>query len=139
MTAPDSPASRTRDPMAFEPPYHTSAAADVSDEFESPGAGPRPRGESFDDDPDWERVGLFGAGIFVGALLGVGAALLFAPRSGEATRAAIGSRFLSARGQAGDMWEDLGETLQRAARRTRRNVRRRVTRSRWAAEDAIAT
>ena len=46
MTASDSPASRTRDPMAFEPPYHTGAATDVSDEFESPGAVPRPRGAS---------------------------------------------------------------------------------------------
>lgn len=125
--------------MTFPASYDTGATAGDSDEFDTHEAVARARGSSYNDDPDWERVGLFGAGIFVGALLGVGAALLFAPRSGEATRAAIGSRFLSARGHAGDMWDDLGETLHRATRRARRNVRRRVTRGRWAAEDAIAT
>lgn len=139
MTAPKSPSSRDREHMAFEPPYDTGATAGDSDEFDTHEAVARARGSSYDDDPDWERVGLFGAGIFVGALLGVGAALLFAPRSGEATRAAIGGHFLSARGRAGDLWEDLGDTLHRAGRRARRNVRRRVTRGRWAAEDAIAT
>ena len=50
------------------------------------------RGESYSSDLDWGRLGAFGAGIAIGALVGAGAALLYAPQSGRATRAVIRKR-----------------------------------------------
>lgn len=86
---------------------------------------------------DWERVAVFGTGIALGAVLGAGVAILFAPYSGEETRSAIvrhGAR-LAERGRG--TWEDLRDELQWAARRGKRRVSRRVQRARWAAEDLV--
>jgi hypothetical protein len=98
------------------------------------GNGPRP---IEDGEVDWERVAVFGTGIAIGAVLGAGVALLFAPASGEEARAAIargGSR-LARDGR--DAWEELRDELEWAARRGKRRVGRRVQRARWAAEDFI--
>ena len=94
-------------------------------------------GEPFVDETDWQRVGIFGAGLAIGALLGAGAALLLAPQSGAETRDAIVTRVLRVRDRAGDAWGDLGDELRRAARRGRKRVRRGITRGRWKAADAI--
>jgi gas vesicle protein len=86
---------------------------------------------------DWERVAVFGTGIAFGVALGAGVALLFAPQSGAATRAAIarsGSRWAH---QGRDAWEDLRVELQWAARRGKRRIGRRLQRARWAAEDFV--
>jgi hypothetical protein len=86
---------------------------------------------------DWERVAVFGTGIALGAALGAGVALLFAPYSGEETRAAILRRGARLAYQGRDAWEDLRDELQWAARRGKRRIGRRVQRARWAAEDFI--
>ena len=96
-----------------------------------------PMGYSYDDPMDWARLGVFGLGIALGALLGGGAALLLAPQSGEDVRADIGRRARDLREDAGDAWEDLRDELEWATRRGRKNVRRGVTRSGWAAEDLM--
>ena len=98
----------------------------------------RPRGSSFRRTVDWERVGLVGAGIVIGALLGAGAALLLAPSSGEEMRSTIRRQARLARFRAGDAWDDLADQLTNVTRRGRRRARRAMRRARWRASDAIA-
>ena len=97
----------------------------------------RASGSPYSRSRDWERVGLVGAGVAIGALLGAGLALLLAPQSGVATRTAIARRVRHAGARTGDAWGDLGGELRRAARRRRRQARRAMERARWAASDAI--
>src|SRR5688572_5960754 len=97
----------------------------------------RPRGKSYRRSVDWERVGLLGAGLVIGALVGAGTALLFAPQSGEETRLAIGRRARHVRYRARDAWDDLADELVGAARRGRRRARRVITHARWRASDAM--
>ena len=98
----------------------------------------RPRGSSFRRSVDWEHVGLVGAGLLVGALVGAGTALLLAPQSGYETRAAIRRRALGARHRATDAWDDLANELAGVARRGRRRARRALRRARWRASEVIA-
>ena len=98
----------------------------------------RPRGSSFRRSVDWEHVGLVGAGLLVGALVGAGAALLLAPQSGHETRAAIRRRAVGARYRATDAWDDLANELAAVARRGRRRAQRALRRARWRASDVIA-
>jgi gas vesicle protein len=63
---------------------------------------------------DWNAIGLFTAGIAVGAILGATVALLMAPGSGDETRDRIGRRVRRLRGND-DVWDDLAEELERAA------------------------
>lgn len=101
-------------------------------------AGPlsRRRGTpSSGSDTDWARVGAFGMGIALGALVGAGAALLYAPQSGTATRAVLRRQARRVGSRATDAWDELGNELRGVARRGRRKVRRGVTRGRWAAAD----
>src|SRR2546423_8869602 len=53
-----------------------------------PGSVPQPPPEEAPVEmvPDWSAIGLFAAGIAVGAMLGASVALLLAPASGEETR-----------------------------------------------------
>ena len=96
-----------------------------------------PMGYAYEDPMDWARLGVFGLGIALGALLGGGAALLFAPQSGEEIRAGIGRRARGVREDARDAWDDLRDELEWASRRGRKRVRRTVTRGGWAAEDLV--
>jgi hypothetical protein len=80
-------------------------------------------------------VTVFGTGIALGAALGAGIALLFAPSSGEEIRAAIASRSARLAHQGRDVWDDLRDELEWATRRGKRRVGRRLERARWAAED----
>jgi hypothetical protein len=98
----------------------------------------RPLGSSFRRSVDWEHVGLVGAGLLVGALVGAGAALLLAPQSGHETRAAIRRRAVGARHRATDAWDDLASELAAVARRGRRRATRALRRARWRASDVIA-
>jgi hypothetical protein len=94
-------------------------------------------GTSYERQPDWRRVGLFGAGLAIGLAVGAGAALLLAPQSGEETRELLGAGARRLGGRAADRWDELRDELRWLARRGRKSVRRGVTRGRWAAEDAI--
>jgi len=105
------------------------------------------RSIGYDEDAeyDWGRIGVFGMGFALGAALGAAAGLLFAPRPGEDTRELIGEqakelgdRAKGLSGRAADGWDDLRDELRWLARRGRKSVRRGMTRSRWAAEDAVA-
>lgn len=98
----------------------------------------RPRGSSFRRAVDWEHVGLVGAGLLVGALVGVGAALLLAPQSGVETRAAIRRRAVGVGHRATDAWDDFANDLVAMTRRGRRRARRAMRRARWRASDVIA-
>jgi hypothetical protein len=64
--------------------------------------------------PDWNNIGLFTAGVAVGAILGATVALLLAPASGDETRHSIARRVRNLRGDD-DVWDELAEELERAA------------------------
>jgi gas vesicle protein len=85
---------------------------------------------------DWGRVGVFGAGLAIGALLGAGTALLLAPSSGFETRVRLARGARRAGTRVADRWDDLGDAVRRKAHRGRTTVERKLTRGRWAAEDA---
>lgn len=97
----------------------------------------RPRGSPYRRSVDWEHVGLVGAGLLVGALFGVGAALLLAPHSGEETRTILRRKARFARHRAGDAFDDLAGDFAAVARRGGRSARRAMRRARWRASDAI--
>jgi hypothetical protein len=81
-----------------------------------PGSIPQPKADVFPHDtvPDWNNIGLFAAGIAIGAILGASAALLWAPASGDETRARISRRVRHLRGDD-DVWDELAAELERAA------------------------
>jgi hypothetical protein len=86
---------------------------------------------------DWARVGIFGAGVVVGALLGAGTALLLAPATGFETRVRLARTARRATGRVAERVEDLSDVVRRNADLGKKRVVRGVTRSRWAAEDAL--
>lgn len=88
---------------------------------------------------DWGRVGAFGLGLTVGALVGAGAALLLAPATGFETRTRLVRRARGASGQIADRWDELADDVERRARTSRRQIRRALTEARWRAEDALET
>ena len=80
-----------------------------------PGSIPQPPPEEAPVEmvPDWNAIGLFAAGIAVGAILGASVAILLAPASGEETRHRIADKV---RGRdEEDLWKQLAEELDRAA------------------------
>jgi hypothetical protein len=81
-----------------------------------PGSIPQPKSDGLPSEtvPDWNNIGLFTAGIAVGAILGATVALLLAPASGDETRHSISRRVRNLRGND-DAWDDLAEELERAA------------------------
>ena len=81
-----------------------------------PGSIPQPRADGLPTDtvPDWNNIGLFTAGIAVGAILGATVALLLAPASGDETRHSIARRVRNLGGED-DVWDELAEELDRAA------------------------
>jgi gas vesicle protein len=79
---------------------------------------------------DWQRVAIFGAGTLLGVTLGAGAALLFAPKSGRATRRDLARSGRRWRSRTTDAWDDLRDDLHFAARRGRRKLERAI-RDRW--------
>lgn len=68
---------------------------------------------------DADRTTVFAAGIVVGLVIGAGAALLFAPHSGKATRRKIARRGRRLGRKGRGKWDDLRDEL-RAARERRR-------------------
>jgi len=81
-----------------------------------PGSIPQPirDGVPLETVPDWNNIGLFTAGIALGAILGATVALLWAPASGDETRDRIGRRVRKLRGND-DIWDELAEELELAA------------------------
>ena len=96
--------------------YEETQSAQPS--LKAPKAGSVPQPESdgipYGTVPDWNNIGLFAAGIAVGAVLGAAAALLMAPATGEETRHSISRRVRRLRGDD-DVWDELAEELERAA------------------------
>jgi gas vesicle protein len=88
----------------------------------------------YDEDDDYEpepyviiqeqesRVGL----LLLGIVLGAGAALLFAPQSGEETRRGIARSARRAQGAAQDFVEDVSGTVADKFKEVRANVEERI-------------
>ncbi len=89
-----------------------------------------------EDGTDWRAVGVFGAGLFLGAMIGASTALLLAPASGfeTRTRLALGARRAGER--VADGWDDAGSRVRRSAARSRRKLERKLVMARWRARDA---
>jgi hypothetical protein len=81
-----------------------------------PGSIPQPSSDGIPHQtvPDWNNIGLFTAGVAVGAILGATVALLLAPASGDETRHSIARRVRNIGGDD-DVWDELAEELERAA------------------------
>ena len=84
----------------------------------------RPSERTDDGEVDWQRVALFATGTLLGAVVGAGTALLFAPQTGEETRRDIARQGRRLGSRTADAWDDLRDELQWAARRGRRKVAR---------------
>ena len=84
----------------------------------------RPSERTDDAEVDWQRVAIFATGTVLGAVVGVGAALLFAPQTGEETRRNLVRHGRRLRSRTADAWDDLRDELQWAARRGRRRLAR---------------
>lgn len=124
----------SNDRPAASPPRSRQADVDANDALDSV-APSKPRGRSYSDDMQWRHAAIFGAGIAIGAMIGAGAALLFAPQSGEETREMISDRARGVRGRIGDRIDDARGDLNWYLRRGRRKLRRGAERGRWAGED----
>lgn len=80
----------------------------------------KPRGRPYSRDPDWHTVALVGAGIFAGAVLGAGMALLAAPQSGAHTRLVLRRELRRRRPWQRGSWERFGDELRQIARHKKR-------------------
>lgn len=118
-------------------PRARQADADANDSLDSTtsSSASKPRGHSYSDDMKMKHVSIFGAGIAIGALIGAGAALLFAPHSGEETRELIGERARGFGSRVGDRIDDARGDLSYYMKRGRRKFRRGAERGRWAGQD----
>lgn len=96
--------------------FEETQSARPSVEAPKPGSVPQPTSDGlpYETVPDWNNIGLFAAGIAVGAVLGAAVALLMAPATGEETRHSISRRVRRLRGDD-DVWDELAEELERAA------------------------
>jgi gas vesicle protein len=82
------------------------------------------------EETDWQQVTIFGAGLALGILVGAGAALLSAPRTGAETRAVIRARAgrmgRATTRRSRDAWDDLRDELRSVKRALRRRKLRRA-------------
>jgi len=110
---------------------------DASDALDSTASSPasKARGKSYSESMEWRHAAIFSAGIALGAMIGAGAALLFAPQSGEETRELISERAHQFGGRIGDRIDDARGDLGWYLRRGRRKMRRGAERGRWAGQD----
>ena len=104
---------------------------DASDALDSV-APAKPRGRSYSGSMEMKHAAIFGAGIALGALIGAGAALLFAPHSGEETRELISDRAQQFGSRIGDRIDDARGDPGWDMKRGRRKIRRGASRGRWA-------
>lgn len=89
------------------------------------------------DDQDGEGGSGFLGGLLLGAVIGAGVALLFAPESGRETRRKLGRRLQQLRDQAGEEAQGLGADLERRGRRIKRGVARAAAAARDELDDVI--
>jgi YtxH-like protein len=115
-------------------PRDRQSDLDASDSLDSTTPS-RARGRSYDDSMQMKHAAIFGAGIALGAMIGAGAALLFAPQTGEETRDMISERAHDFGGRIGDRLGDVRGDLGWYMRRGRRKMRRGAERGRWVGED----
>ena len=73
-------------------------------------------------------IGLFTAGLLLGALVGAGAIWLTAPARGDITRRRMKRRLKDFREEARDHVDDWREDARRGLARQRRRIRRRIRR-----------
>ena len=73
-------------------------------------------------------IGLFAAGLLLGALVGAGAIWLTAPARGDITRRRMKQRLKDLREEARDHVDDWREDARRGLARQRRRIRRRIRR-----------
>jgi hypothetical protein len=92
-------------------------------------------GRSYSESMQWRQAAIFGAGVALGALIGAGAALLYAPQSGEETRELLSERAHQFGGRIGERIDDARGDLGWYMRRGRRKMRRGAERGRWAGQD----
>ncbi len=78
------------------------------------------------------------SGILIGALVGAGVALLFAPQAGEDTRRDLSRRARSVRDDAIDRLDDASTRARREFNRRRRQLRERVDEGLDAVKERIA-
>lgn len=83
------------------------------------GPARKARGRPYRNVPDAKNAGMLGVGMVIGAVLGAGIALLFAPQAGWETRQSI-SRRTRAMGRGAGAWTKLGRELRKAARAKRK-------------------
>jgi gas vesicle protein len=93
-----------------------------------PASASRARNGDTEGELDWQHIAIFTAGAVLGAAVGVGAALLFAPQSGARTRHELARHGRHLRTRTADAWDDLRHELRYAARRGRRKLAGRVDR-----------
>src|SRR5512134_1380573 len=83
-------------------------------------------------------AGGFAAGLVVGALLGAGIALLFAPDRGSRTRSNLSRRLRRFRDEAGEELERAGGRTRRDLHRRRRQLQDRLERAAERARDRLS-
>jgi gas vesicle protein len=80
----------------------------------------------------------FAAGLVVGALLGAGIALLFAPDRGSRTRSHLSRRLHRLREQASDELDRVGSRTRRDLQRRRRELEDRLERAAERVRDRLS-
>jgi gas vesicle protein len=99
---------------------------------EPPEGDPEPKthaaGSPYRNVADKRAISMLGLGMVIGAAIGVGIALVAAPRSGEETRDRIRDRVQHLGRRDENMWERLGRELRRAASLRRKEATERRAR-----------
>lgn len=85
------------------------------------GPARKARGRPYKNVPDARNAGILGVGMVIGAVIGAGVALLFAPQAGWETRRVI-SRRARSMGSGAGAWTRLGRELRKAARAKRKSL-----------------
>ena len=93
--------------------------------------------EQDDDMEDAGGSGAFIAGLVLGAALGAGAALLFAPQAGDRTRRQVGRRLREIRDDAGERVEEIADKGGRELRRRSAQARKKFGRAAREAMEAL--
>jgi gas vesicle protein len=75
-------------------------------------------------------LGGFAAGMLIGAVLGIGLGMLFAPERGDAMRKRLRKRLAQLRERAGDRLETAGKRTRKELARRRRRLEEAVERIR---------
>ena len=88
-------------------------------------------------DAGWTATGAMAAGIVLGAALGAAVALLYAPRTGAATRALLARRADRLRRHASSALDDFGDEARLMAQRGGLRARKALRHARLAASDAV--